>query len=118
MTEVFEHNLDPSDHEDPLTGPSWYVGLVGGLILVVTLLGLTALYYNEKTSETQSPEKFVAKIPAELEELRAGQKKRLTSPAHREVRDEAGEQITALVIPIDDAMQLVLEELSAREGTP
>ena len=99
MTEVFEHNPDPSDHEDPLTGPSWYVGLVGGLILVVTLLGLTALYYNEKAGETQ---KKVAEFPAELEDLRAKQKKRLTSPAHREVRDEAGEQIT----------------LSAREGTP
>ena len=118
MTEVFEHNPDPRDHEDPLTGPSLYVGLVGGLILVVMLLGLTALYYNEKTSETQSSKKFVATIPAELEKLRADQKKRLTSPAHREVRDEAGEQITALVIPIEDAMQLVLEELSAREGTP
>ena len=118
MTEVFEHNPDPSDHEDPLTGPSWYVGLVGGLILVVTLLGLTALYYNEKAGEAQSPEKFVAKIPAELKKLRDGQRERLTSPAHREVRDEAGEQITALVIPIEDAMHLVVKELGAREGTP
>ena len=114
MTEVFEHN--PSDHEDPLTGPSWYVGLVGGLILVVTLLGLTALYYNEKADETEK--KVVAEFPAELEKLRDGQRERLTSPAHREVRDEAGEQITALVIPIEDAMQLVVKELGAREGTP
>ena len=116
MTETFEHN--PGDHDDPLTGPSWYVGLVGGLLLVATLLGLTALYYNEKTGEAQSPDKIVAKIPAELADLRALQEKRLTSPAHREVRDEAGEQITALVIPIEDAMHLVVKELGAREGTP
>jgi hypothetical protein len=114
MTDVYEHN--PSDHEDPLTGPSWYVGLVGALLLVVTLLGLTALYYNTKTKETE--EKVIAEFPIELEKLLADQEERLTGPAHREVRDEAGEQITALVIPIEDAMQLVAKELGAREGTP
>ncbi len=114
MTDVYEHN--PSDHEDPRTGPSWYVGLVGGLLFVVALLSLTALWYNELREETQ--EKVIAESQADLERLRAGQEKRLTRPAHREVRDEAGEQITALVIPIEDAMQLVVKELGAREGTP
>ena len=110
MTDVFEHN--PGDHEDPLTGPSWFVGLVGGLILVATLLGLTALYYNMVTEE--EVEKVINTGREELENLRREQSMHLVGPARREERLVNGEVVIALVIPIDQAMELVVRDA---EGT-
>ena len=110
MSDVFEHN--PGDHEDPLTGPSWCVGLVGGLILVATLLGLTAMYYNMVTEE--EVEKVIIVGQEELELLRREQSMHLTGSARWEERLVDGEVVIALVIPIDQAMQLVVRDA---EGT-
>ncbi len=106
MTDVFEHN--PDDHDDPLTGPSWYIGLVGGLLLVATLLGLTALYYNLTTAEEQ--EKVIISRPPELEKLRREQSVYLTGPARWVEQEINGEVTTSLIIPIEDAMRLVVTD--------
>lgn len=110
MTDVFEHN--PGDHEDPLTGPSWYVGIVGVLILVAMLLGLTALYYNMVTEE--EVEKVINSGREELEDLRREQSLYLTGPARWEERLVDGEVVIALIIPIEEAMELVVRDA---EGT-
>ena len=110
MTDVFEHN--PGDHEDPLTGPSSYVGLVGVLILVAMLLGLTALYYNMVTEE--EVEKVINSGREELDDLRWEQSLHLTGPARWEERLVDGEVVIALIIPIEEAMELVVRDA---EGT-
>ena len=88
MSDVFEHN--PGDHEDPLTGPSWYVGLVGGLILVATLLGLTALYYNMVTEE--EVEKVINTGRDEFDDLRREQSIHLTGSDAVLVLQRSGER--------------------------
>lgn len=106
MTEVFEHN--PGDHEDPLTGPTWIIGFLGSVLLAVIVLGLTALVYNAQHEETQI--KIIQRDPQELENLRAAQTARITGePRWVEVLE--GEKVVQhLVIPIDQAMQLVVNE--------
>jgi hypothetical protein len=119
MTEVFEHN--PGDHDDPLPGPTWIVGFLGVVLLLVIMLGLTALYYNAVYQEDMK--KIVLRDPQELEHLRQQQLAILTSPP-RLVEEKVTvpnqtppvEQIIhALAIPIDQAMQLTVKEYSEKQ---
>ena len=106
MSEVFEHN--PGDHEDPLTGPTWIIGFLGAVLLAVIMLGLTALVYNAQHKETLI--KIIERDPQELENLRAEQTARITGDP-RWVEVFEGEKVVQhLVIPIDQAMQLVVNE--------
>lgn len=112
MTEVFEHN--PGDHEDPLPGPTWIITFVGAVLLAVIMLGLTALLYNAQKEEEEI--KLISRDPQELQDLRARQEAQI----HGDPRwvEEAvtlegaqQEQVTqALVIPIEQAMELVVKE--------
>lgn len=115
MSDTFEHN--PSDHEDPLPGPTWIVGVLGAVLLTVIMLGLTALYYNADARE--EAEKYVERDNAALLELQAQQHAVLQAgPRLREVSelDAQGNArvVQALSIPIDQAMRLVIEESSSR----
>ncbi len=105
MSEVFEHN--PNDHEDPLAGPTWLVGLLGAVLLVVTVLGVIALYQNAQTAEDES--KIVNSDVVEFETLLADQQRRLEIP-HQVVYEEE----IATAIPIEHAMELVVEEYGGR----
>ncbi len=109
MTDVFEHN--PDDHDDPVAGPTWLVGLLGAILLVVILMGVTALYYNVKGQELD--DQFVNVERLEVRELRHQQEARLRGPSRWEKRDDQGETVEALIIPIERAMELVVEEAKA-----
>ena len=113
MSEVFEHN--PGDHEDPLPGPTWIVALLGGVLLAVIGMGLTALFYNAQTQE--EARKVLMRDPAELENLRAAQLARLHAPAHWEISTDiaSGQQQKVLIIPIDDAMKLTLKDYQPKK---
>jgi hypothetical protein len=111
MSDVFEHN--PGDHEDPLTGPTWIIGFIGAVLLVVIMLGLTALYYN--ASYEEELEKVIQRDPQELENLRTAQLARITaSPRYVEqqivIEGQDPKTDRSLVIPIDRAMELVVQE--------
>ena len=106
MTEVYEHN--PQDHEDPATGMTWLVGLIGSVLGVVTLLGTTALYYNVKTSEIR--EQVISRDYLEILELRLEQEVFLNGPPRWVERQEPQGVEEALVIPIKRAMELVVQE--------
>lgn len=101
MTDIHEHN--PHDHEDPLPGPSWMVGILGTILLVVIVLGLTALFYDANNRIID--EVVITAVPQELLDLKALQQERLDK-AHLDIFDEE----IALVIPIEQAMELVVEE--------
>ena len=106
MTDHFEHNID--DHEDPAASSTWLIGFIGAVLLVVTILGVTALYYNVKADQVD--EKVVQVDIDEPNDLRDSQERRLTASAHWEERDDGGEIVRQLVIPIERAMALVAAE--------
>lgn len=106
MTEVYEHN--PGDHDDPVAGPTWLVGVLGALVLVATLLGLTALYYNVKAR--MFTEQVVDKPVTAVQQLREQQRELLEGEPHWVERRAGDEVVRELVIPIDRAIELIATE--------
>ncbi len=106
MSDVFEHN--PEDHEDPRAGITWFVGFVGSVAFVVTTLAVWALYYNVKGEQVE--ESFVAPAREEVAELKRSQQALLAGPPRWIDVDEAGETVRRYVIPIEQAMELVVQE--------
>ena len=114
MTDYYEHNID--DHEDPAASSTWLVGFIGVVLLVVTMLGVTALYYNVKAQRVD-----VKVVQPEIDEprkLRIQQEQQLTAPARWVERDDGGEVTRELHIPLDRAMKIVVEEYGAAEISP
>ena len=115
MTDHHEHNID--DHEDPASSSTWLVGFIGVVLLVVTMLGVTALYYNVKAQQVE--EAVVKPDVDEPKKLRRQQEWRLTNPDARwEERDDGGEVTRELIIPLETAMKIVVEEYGAAEISP
>ena len=112
MTEGYEHH--PEDHGDPAPGFIWFVGLLGALLLVVVMLGLTALYYNVKAEVFQK--RVVSERRLEVQEHRQAQEVLLAGPPRFLERQEQGQTVTAYIIPIERAMQLVVDEANAGGG--
>lgn len=108
MSDHVEHN--PHDHEDPAGASTWIIGLSSLLLFVILCLGLVAMLYNERQAEFQH--KMVDSDRLEFEDLRAAQLRRLDGPARRElVKDQNGNVLSeALVIPVDQAIELVSKE--------
>ena len=101
-----EHNLD--DHEDPEHFSTLLVGLVGAVMLAVTVMGVTALYYNMKAVKVV--EQVINRQRLEPVEHYGAQAALLAGPPRWVDRDEQGTQTRAYVIPIDRAMELVVAE--------
>lgn len=106
MSEHFEHNL--GDHEDPVPGPTWLLGAIGTVLLLVILFGLIALFYNAYNDAREA--KVMTRKPWNLEQYQMEQQRKLTGPPRTEVRFFAGDDRELFIIPIDDAMRLVVEE--------
>ena len=107
MTEVFEHN--PDDHEDPKAGITWFIGAVGALMLAVTMLAVWALYYNVKAQEVEVA--VILPIREDVADLARRQEAMLAgSPRWIELVDAQGQPVTRYVIPIERAMEIVVQE--------
>jgi hypothetical protein len=100
MTEIYEHN--PGDHEDPVPSSTWMVGLVGSIVLVIIMLGLTALTYNMHSTEFVAVNEAMA--PKELKELTEQQQQRLQSWW----QDKADPNHCGM--PIERAMELFVQQ--------
>ncbi|MHC4220229.1 MAG: hypothetical protein ACYSU7_17425 [Planctomycetota bacterium] len=110
LTEVYEHN--PGDHDDPKAGITWLLGLLGTLLLLVTVLAVTAIYFNLQAEMFQ---RQVVDAPfVEVQQLR-GEQDALLAGGWVEVEVQ-GEPVRKYTIPIDQAMQLVIEEANAGGG--
>ena len=102
MSEVYEHNQ--GDHEDPLPGPTWIVSIVGTVLLVVIILGVTALFFNADTREIDV--KVMTQQYQQYQSLRNEQLAKISgSPRIVEVI-ENDRKIETIVIPIERAMAL------------
>lgn len=106
--EYYEHN--PGDHEDPVAGPTWLMGLVGTILLVVIIFGLTAMYYNAQARKTE--EKLLQRDPLELRLYRQQQEAMLTGEPRWVVEQVNDMETRRYVIPIDQAMDRVVQESS------
>lgn len=95
-----------SNHSDPSSSITVLIGVVGTILLVATVVGLEAVYYN--TERVEFERKVVAEAPEELRSIRADQLKNLN--AYEWVNRASG----TVRIPIDRAMQLVVQEANAR----
>jgi hypothetical protein len=112
LTEVYEHN--PAGHEDPTAGPILFLGLVGVVVMVIVVLGVAALYYNVKADAVQ--DQVVSRQRQEVLELYRRQEEVLALPPGWVERQVQGETTRAYVIPIERAMELVVEEVKAEGG--
>jgi hypothetical protein len=110
------HDLQPNppDRADPTPGLTWLLGLVGTLLLVVIVLGLTALYYNVKAEVFQR--QVVSAQRVELEALRREQEALLAGPPRYVEREQQGETVRAYIIPIEQAMEIVVREAAGGGG--
>ena len=104
--EYYEHN--PGDHEDPVAGPTWLMGIIGAVLLVVIIFGLTAMYYNAQGEQSRAQR--YDRDPFELREYKQ-QQAQLLHGEPRWVTEQANEQqVRRRVIPIDEAMDLLVQQ--------
>lgn len=113
MRDIYDHN--PADHDDPAAAPTWTIGIVSVVLLAATTLFVAALFYFVYQGELE--EKYIQPTSIELDMLNAEQRARLAGEPRIELRPENAdaEQPESIVIPIDQAMDLIVEEgLSGR----
>lgn len=96
--------------DDPVTGTTAVVGVVFVLLFVIVILGLQAYFGRVQTEEYAA--KVVEEPVTEKALARAEQLDRLNG--YRWVDREAG----TVAIPIEQAMELVVNELGAAGGRP
>jgi hypothetical protein len=104
-----EHNvnLPVEDHDDPAAGPTWFIGIVGAVLLVFTVLVVAVIYFNFDAAELE--EKVINREPEQLSELRAAARVRLDDYGQHDfvVGEETEKRFH---IPISEAMSLVADE--------
>jgi|SoiMetStandDraft_5_1073268.scaffolds.fasta_scaffold517696_1 hypothetical protein len=109
MHEVYEHN--PGDHEDPLPGPTWILGILGSVLLGVVVLGVTALFFN--ADERMISDKTQTATYPQFETLKEEQLAKLQGPPRKVEVNENDKVVETVVIPIDLAMQKVAERATS-----
>jgi hypothetical protein len=90
------------DGDDPRAAPTFLIGIIGTILVIVTIFLLEALYHNTIVAERER--KDAANPPAQIRELDAAQRRMLSD--YRVI--DAENDIVA--IPIERAMELVVEE--------
>ncbi len=101
-----DNHADAHDESDPNSTSTAYVGTVGIVILVLSIVGLQAAFRAYQNGETES--KVVTRSSRDLEDGRAAQGAQLEG--YRWVDAEKA----VVGIPIDRAMDIVAEEHATR----
>jgi len=106
MSEAYEHN--PGDHEDPLAGSTWMIGLLSTVLFVVICLGITAVLYHAQ--RTEFTEKVLNTEVLEIARMRQTWGEQLNAPPHylTQLTDQGEDR--AVVIPIESAMEIISRE--------
>jgi len=95
--------------DDPGSGATLRVGVAGVLLVVLSVIGLEVLYYH---TERRARRALEAAASAERTELQRVQRQRLDG--WRWVDRDRG----VVAIPVERAMELVIEECGARVPEP
>lgn len=114
MSDNLEHN--PGDHEDPLPGPTWIIGVLGAVLLAVVILGVTALFFNADARVVD--QKVVEQPYPQFEALKQEQLARLQGPPRIVEVNENDKVVQSVVIPIELAMQKIAERSASPTGMP
>ena len=101
MSDHAQHNLN--DREDPAAAPTWLISILGAVLLIVTVLGLIALYNTAWDAEENV--KIVEADAEEILKLKRAQDLRLEIPHIVRFEEEV-----ATIIPIEDAMRFIAED--------
>ncbi|MDG2477606.1 MAG: hypothetical protein P8M32_06885 [Phycisphaerales bacterium] len=105
------------DQEDPTPGPLWVVGVAGAVLTLVTVLGVTSIYYAAERAEVDH--KVVSVRSQEAGLRREADRLAMMNDAHWEQwTDEdgvlAGER--TLIVPMETARDLVKKRWGGSEG--
>ena len=113
-SQLSEDNLEPEQLDDPESGWTWFLSLASIVLLVITVVAVTVIFYFFRDLEI---EKKVIDQPArQLSELRSEQEAQLDEYAVYQVIPIGGTQEDAedfIRIPIERAMEILNAE--ARE---
>jgi len=107
------------DAEDPIMGPTWVVGLVTSILTLVTVLGVTSIYYAAKRAEVQHKVMSVRSEEAGIR--READRMALMNEAHWEQWTDADGVLAGertLVVPMDTARELVKKRWGGSGGGP
>ena len=94
--------------DDPEAGSTWFLSLVGTVLLVVTVLALVVMYFDFEESEIDR--KIVDRPTISLEEMKLGQQEVLTEYGTYEIEDAEGNKVKRIRIPVKQAMELVMAD--------
>ena len=100
--------------DDPEMGSTWFLSLVGVVVMVVTVLALVVMYFDFENSEIER--KVVDRPAISLEKMKLGQQETLTEYGTYEVEDAEGNMVKRIRIPVKQAMELVIADERARSG--
>ncbi len=108
MSDVHDtRELAVRDEEDPDAGSTWTWFLAGSVIFVALVIGVAALYYDMASKRIDEVQTSVPL--SSVERLDAEQQARLEG-FRQELRADSPEG--AIVIPVERAMELVIEDLN------
>jgi|TARA_B110000495_G_C22978868_1_gene575217 methyl coenzyme M reductase alpha subunit len=111
------HVIVSGDREDPTTGPLWVVGLAGAVLTVVTVLGVTSIYYAAERAEVQHKVMSVRSQEAGLR--READRMALMNEAHWEQWTDADGVLSGertLIVPMDTARDIVKKRWGSSGG--
>ena len=116
-----DNQLDPleQDTEDPRGGPTWVITVAGAVLFFVTCVAVGGLYYGAERMEERS--KYVSVSSEARETRRIAWEDRLMQKAHWETyTDATGDMVIErrLKLPIDQAMDIVVERYASSEDNP
>ena len=97
-------NTTPKRYDDPKSLPTFAILMIGGILVLVMVIGISAVYYRAQTAEERR--KIEAVAPEELSLMKAEQLDQLNG--YRWVQKDS-----VATIPIDIAMQKTIVRLNA-----
>ena len=97
----------PQRYDDPKSFPTFAILMIGGILVLVMVIGISAVYYRAQTAEERRKVEAVA--PEELSLMKAEQLDQLNG--YRWVKKDS-----VATIPIDIAMQKTIAKLNAERA--
>jgi hypothetical protein len=108
LDETIIHAAPANDNPDPSAWPIWFYGVVGVLVVVLSVLALQVLFGVSTKFENEKKSNSLATI----ERLKVREDQTIQLDSYRWIDEPNG----IAAIPIDRAMDLVIEDLAeARE---
>ena len=106
-----EDNLEPEQLDDPEAGWTWFFSIASIILLVITVVAVTVLFYFFRDLEVEK--KIIDQPALQLSELRTEQEAQLDEYSRYQVIPIGGTEEDAedyIRIPIDRAMEIINAE--------